>query len=727
MTVRPAQPSAPPSVRRVLTLLVAACILPIVVVLAVLIINFYRKEEARLVDNTLNHARHISAAADREVRGTQLALQVLAGSHLLQSGDLRSFHARISAMVDKLHVDSILLIDLDGQILLSSLRPYGSPLARLGDTPLLQRTRSSGQPGVSGIFIGPLAGAPIITIAVPVMRDGKMIMSLNATVTPATLQPLLFEQKFPDSWRAGIVDQQFRIITRSHDMARLAGQQLPAELRQPLSRERSSMFESYTLEGRRSLFVYHRSSQTGWTAILGIPHDELTAPLRRSLFWLITLSVITLALGSTCALWLARRVTRSIQALIAPALAVGQAVPLPLPRLYFSEARELAQALQIAARDLQRARADSSESEQRLALAARAAHLGIWTRDLRQQQIWVSPAWRELFGFTGEQALTLDDLLARVHPADRQQVQRTLDSTLFGANRYDMEFRIELPSGGQRWISSHGSVEFDRQQRPTLVRGVSLDITGRKQAELDLQQKQKEVTHLARVAMLGELSGALAHELNQPLTAILSNAQAAQRFLNMPMPDLTEVQEILHDIVTEDQRAGAIIARLRSLFGKHDAQRQRISAQSLIDSVLHLISNDLIHQRLTLRTELCKETLTLEADPVQLQQVLLNLLMNACDAQSQHLEQSNVIELRSAHVGQTLQLSISDSGGGIPAEALEQIFTPFYTTKARGMGLGLSICRSIVDAHGGRLWAENNTHGGATFHLRLPLAELAQP
>ncbi|MYN46022.1 PAS domain-containing protein [Pseudoduganella sp. FT93W] len=727
MTDRPAQPSTPPSVRRVLTLLVAACIVPIVLVLAVLMINFYRKEEARLIDNTLSHARHISTAADREVRSTQLALQVLAGSHLLQDRDLRAFHARIGAVVDKLHVDSILLIDLDGRILLSSLRPYGSPLAQLSDTPLLQQTRNSGQPGVSGIFTGPLTRQPIITIAVPVIEHGKVVMSLNATVTPATLQPLLFEQKTPDSWRAGIVDQQYRIITRSHDMAKLAGQQLPAELRQPLSRVNESMFESYTLEGRRSLFVYQRSEQTGWTSILCIPHDELTAPLRRSLFWLITLSVITLALGISCALWLARRVTRSIHALIAPALAVGQAVPLPLPRLYFREARELAQALQIAARDLQRARAESSESEQRLALAARAAHLGIWTRDLRQQHIWVSQAWRELFGFSDSAPLTLEDLLARVHPADRQHVQRTLDSTLFGATRYDMEFRIELPSGCQRWISSHGSVEFDRHQRPTLVRGVSLDITSRKQAELDLQQKQKEVTHLARVAMLGELSGALAHELNQPLTAILSNAQAAQRFLSQPAPDLPEVQEILNDIVTEDQRAGAIIARLRALFGKHDAQRQRISAQSLIDSVLHLISNDLIHQRLTLRTALCAETLTLEADPVQLQQVLLNLLMNACDAQSQQLEHSNVIELRSTHVGHTLQLSISDSGGGIPPAALDQIFTPFYTTKARGMGLGLSICRSIVDAHGGRLWAENNGHGGATFHLRLPLAEVSQP
>lgn len=726
MTVRSVQPSSPPSVRHVLMLLVVACILPVVVVLAVMLVNFYHKEEARQIENTLSHARHISTAADREVRGTQLALQVLAASQLLQKRDLQAFHQRISATVDKLHVDSILLLDLDGRILLTTLRPYGSPLAQLSNAPLLQRTRQTGMPGVSGIFIGPIAGQPIVTIAVPVFDNGKMVMSLNATVRPSTLQPLLFEQERPDSWCAGIVDEQFRIITRSHDLARLAGQQLPAELRQPLSREKESVFESVTFEGQRSLFVYHRSTQTGWTTILTIPQDELLTPLHSSLFWLITMSVAALALGTTCALWLARRVTHSLQSLIAPALAVGQAVPLPLQRLYIREASELSQALQIASRDLQRARADNSENEQRLALATRAAHLGVWTRDLRLQKIWVSPAWCELFGFNEVHELTLEEILARVNSADRHHVQRTFDSTMFGAARYDIEFRIELLNGCQRWISSHGVVEFDRHQRPALVRGVSLDITSRKQAELDLQQKQKEVTHLARVAMLGELSGALAHELNQPLTAILSNAQAAQRFLRQPSPNLSEIKEILADIVTEDQRAGAIIERLRSLFIKHDAQRQRISAQSLIDSVLHLISTDLIHQRLTLRTALCAETMTLEADPVQLQQVLLNLLMNACDAQSQQRERSNVIELRSAHVGHMFHLSISDSGGGIPTEALEQIFTPFYTTKARGMGLGLSICRSIVDAHGGRLWAENNDYGGATFQLRLPLAAAHQ-
>ncbi|MBY0555955.1 MAG: PAS domain-containing protein, partial [Burkholderiaceae bacterium] len=560
---------------------------------------------------------------------------------------------------------------------------------------------------------------------VPVLQDGKVVQTLNATISPARLQPLLFEQKLPASWRAGIVDQQFRIITRSHDMERLAGQQLPAELRQPLSDSRNAMFVSQTLEGRRAYFVYSRSSQTGWTAILAIPHDELTAPLNRTLFWLITVSVITLGLGSGCALWLARRISGSIQSLVVPALTVGHAAPLPLPRLYFREAQELAQALQIAALDLQRARADSSESAQRLALAARAAHMGIWTRDLLHHRIWVSDAWRELFGFSADQQPGLDDLLARVHPADRYIVQRTLDSTLYGAPRYHMEFRIELPDGSVRWISSHGSVEMDQLQRPALVRGVSLDITDRKQAEFDLQQKQKEVTHLARVAMLGELSGALAHELNQPLTAILSNAQAAQRFLAQPQPDLLELADILSDIVAEDQRAGAIIARLRTLFSKHDTPRQRMAVQSLIDSVVHLLSNDLIHQRLNLHIELSAEPLTLEADPVQLQQVLINLLMNACDAQSQHLQRGSTITLRTARVGDAVQISVIDSGGGIPADALERVFTPFYTTKQRGMGLGLSICRSIVDAHAGRLWVENNQVHGASFHLLLPLAQPA--
>jgi C4-dicarboxylate-specific signal transduction histidine kinase len=258
------------------------------------------------------------------------------------------------------------------------------------------------------------------------------------------------------------------------------------------------------------------------------------------------------------------------------------------------------------------------------------------------------------------------------------------------------------------------------------VRGVSLDITARKLAELDAQQKQKEVTHLGRLAVLGELSGALAHELNQPLTAILSNAQAARRFLERQPPDLAEIDEILRDIVDEDRRAGEVIQRLRRLFDKGGTPRTLVDLNQLTRDVIRLLRNDLINHGIAVHTELSATPVIASADAVQLQQVLINLLMNACDAMAGAAPDDAVIVVRCATVGtedEAVQLSVVDRGAGIPGADLAHIFDPFYTTKERGMGLGLSICRNIVAAHDGQLWAENNPDVGASVHLRLPQAK----
>jgi len=322
----------------------------------------------------------------------------------------------------------------------------------------------------------------------------------------------------------------------------------------------------------------------------------------------------------------------------------------------------------------------------------------------------------------------LADLLGRVHADDRPHVAQTLDSVRLGAPRYDIEYRIVLPDGGLRWIGSQGSVEFDNSGHPALVRGVSLDITARKLAELDARQKQKEVTHLSRLAVLGELSGALAHELNQPLTAILSNAQAARRFMAQQPPDLAEVDEILDDIIAEDQRAGAVIERLRRLFDKSETPRAPVHLHRLAEDVIHLLRNDLINHGMVVHTDYAATAATVCADAVQLQQVLINLLMNACDAMAGALPAHAVITVRTAPEGlDAVRLSVIDSGSGIADADLARIFEPFFSTKARGMGLGLSICRNIVAAHQGRLWADNNPDGGASVHLRLPLAHEPAP
>jgi PAS domain S-box-containing protein len=713
----------PLAVRASLAWLVLGCIVPMAAVSAYLIVDFYARERTQIINNTVGQARAVMAAVDRDFDSTQAALQALATSRLLQDGDMAGFHAQAREALVNLRADSIVVVGADGALLLSTRRPYGAELPRLPATPLLKRILETGKPGVSDLFLGPLAGQQIYTIGVPLRRDGRVEMSLNATAAPDALGALLMQQQLPPDWRAAILDRNGRVAARSHDIQRFLGLKVSQALSNALAGASEGVLESRTLDGIPVLTVYSRSPASGWSAALGIPLDVLTGGLRRSLTWLVVVTLAALAAGLALAWRIGGGIAGSVHALIGPAMAVGRGEVQVLPPLAIREAVALGAALQSAAASVRAAQAATRESEQRLALVADAAHLGIWVRDLLRQEIWVSDTWRELFGFAPGEAVTLAALLQRVHPDDRAAVQRTLNLSGLQGSRYDIEFRVELPDGAVRWIGSHGSVEWSSDGNPALVRGVSLDISKRKLAELDVQQKRKEVMHLARVAMLGELSGALAHELNQPLTAILSNAQAAQRFLRREPPELGEVDEILQDIVDEDQRAGEIIRRLRRLFGNRETMRQQVSANELVVGVVRILRNDLLNHGVALSVELAPAPLVLQADEVQLQQVLINLLVNACDAMVAAADGGRAITVRvAAEPDEQLHISVSDCGPGIAPAVLERLFEPFYTTKENGMGLGLSICRGIVGAHGGRLWAENGAQGGAVFHLCLPLA-----
>lgn len=247
-----------------------------------------------------------------------------------------------------------------------------------------------------------------------------------------------------------------------------------------------------------------------------------------------------------------------------------------------------------------------------------------------------------------------------------------------------------------------------------------VDISARRALERATAEQRDELAHLSRVAMLGELAGSLAHELNQPLTAILSNAQAAQRFLAQRPPRVDQIDEILSDIVKSDHRARAVIQRLRAMLRKEESKHQALDLNDMVEESLRLMRSDLLNRGVTLGTALAPGLPRVSGDRNQLQQVLLNLLMNACDAMdAQPTERRLRVVTRSNAPGR-VEITVSDRGTGIPAAELERIFEPFVTTKAKGIGLGLVICRSIVAAHGGRLWATNNAHRGATLHCELP-------
>ena len=361
------------------------------------------------------------------------------------------------------------------------------------------------------------------------------------------------------------------------------------------------------------------------------------------------------------------------------------------------------------------------ESERRMDLAANAADLALWVWDIARDEIWTTDKGRDLFGFAKAEPQDFAHFAERLHPDDHDPVRSAVAAAFENGGEYHSEYRVLSGAQPLRWIAARGRVEFAADRRPLRMRGVSIDITARKQAEQEVQDRRAELTHLSRVAMLGELSGSLAHELNQPLTAILSNAQAAQRFLARPELDRAELEEILGDIVDADRHAGEVIRSLRLLLKKGEVRRQPLDANEVVREVLNLVRSDLLNHRVASETELAPDLPAVSGDRVQLQQVLLNLVMNACDAMAGSDGAVRLLCVSTRWIaGEGVRVSVRDHGHGIPGDSLGRVFEPFFTTKPHGLGLGLAVCRSILSAHGGGLSADNHPGGGAVFHFILP-------
>jgi PAS domain S-box-containing protein len=249
------------------------------------------------------------------------------------------------------------------------------------------------------------------------------------------------------------------------------------------------------------------------------------------------------------------------------------------------------------------------------------------------------------------------------------------------------------------------------------------DITARKCAELEADAQRRQLAHLSRVSTLGELSGALAHELSQPLTAVLTNAQAARHFLDRTPLNVEQLRGALDDIIRNDKRAGAVIDRLRALLRKGDSARQPLDVSEVAREVLDLAYGELTSRRILVKTALSRTTPLVLGDRVQLQQVVLNLVLNACDAMNNTHAPDRQLVLSTTADDAAVELAVSDRGPGIPDGQLERVFEPFVTFREHGLGLGLAISRSIVTSHGGSIKAENNVDGGATFRFLLPVAD----
>jgi len=368
------------------------------------------------------------------------------------------------------------------------------------------------------------------------------------------------------------------------------------------------------------------------------------------------------------------------------------------------------------------------ESEKRMQLATSAAALGFWEWKLRPDDVWFSKEACAMMGLAPTEQFDFTRFMSQVHPDDRDEIDHSVQSAVRGRTEFEGEFRVLGADGETRWLNARGRVEPSEAGDTQMMRGILFDITERKRLEFDLAQQRNELAHLSRVTMLGELSGSLAHELNQPLAAILSNAQAAQRVLARTPDDQEQLREILADIVEDDKRAGEVISRLRLLLKKDELSHEPLDLKEVVEDVLRLMRSDFLNREVAVRETYATDVPEVYGDRVQLQQVFLNLFMNASDAMDGVARPQKIIEvaLVAGEKGY-VEVRVIDQGKGIPKEDLERIFEPFVTTKPHGMGLGLSVCQTIVAVHGGQLWATNNSEHGATMHLALPMnSEKAQ-
>ena len=363
------------------------------------------------------------------------------------------------------------------------------------------------------------------------------------------------------------------------------------------------------------------------------------------------------------------------------------------------------------------------EREARINLAAESADLAFWILYPGQNAAWMSEKGRRIYGFDSNLPLTCDLLLSRVHPDERADVKAAYDRACALSGTFESEHRLLLPYGKTRWVIMRGRCLKDEEGNLLETIGVTLDVSAQKQANLQLQHQREEMAHRNRVSLMGEMTASFAHELNQPLTAIANTASAARRFIERGNIDPALLQQLLHDMVADSQRAGEVIRGIRSLVRKELGVRTLLDLNAVITDTVRLVSSDVLSRESVVTPELDPQLPQVNATLVQIQQVLLNLIMNALDAMEglPPVERRIIISTRSDN-GDVAEVRVRDFGTGLPKEKPDKAFDHFFSTKQKGMGMGLAIVRSIIEAHGGTIVGENAPDRGASMIVRLPAA-----
>lgn len=360
--------------------------------------------------------------------------------------------------------------------------------------------------------------------------------------------------------------------------------------------------------------------------------------------------------------------------------------------------------------------------EYELSVVTQFVGAGVWRWEPKRNRLRLSSAADKLMGRGGNASIeTLSEFLQNFCSEDRNDLERRILNAAESDAGFDAEARIQSHGKTPRWVR----VQAEAVREHSLPNGVGVitDISAQKRHESQINQMHDELARCVRGEVIGGLSGALVHELKQPLAAILSNAQAAERMLRRSPIDITELTQTIQDIIADDSRAGDVIIHLRSLFRNDDKVWDIWNINDIVSEALKVLNWSLEQRQTKLIFNGASEPLNVRGNRVQLQQVILNLVVNAAEAMSEKLSGERLVKIETYRDGGVVIVAVKDSGSGVPEEIQGRIFDPFFTTKAQGLGLGLSICRSIVSAHRGWLEVTSERDHGATFVVNLPMAQ----
>jgi PAS domain S-box-containing protein len=363
-------------------------------------------------------------------------------------------------------------------------------------------------------------------------------------------------------------------------------------------------------------------------------------------------------------------------------------------------------------------------SEGYLAEAQKLSHTGSWAYDVASRHlVYCSEENFRLFGYDPASDLPSNaEWAARLHPEDRAAALEIMRRQLEKPSGYEVDYRVVHPDGTIKYIHGVAHPVFNSSGDLIEFVGTHIDMTERKEAEQARFDAQNELAHANRVATIGQLTASIAHEVNQPVGALVTNAHAALRLLKAEPPDLNQVSEALDDIIKDGRRVSDVIDRVRALVKKRSRQSEPLDINEVITETIALTRGEMLKSCISLEVHLARHLPSVRGDRVQLQQVTMNLIMNAIEAMSSIDMPTRQLRIDAGADSENhIVVTVRDSGATLKPECLDRFFEPFYSTKSNGMGIGLSICRSIVETHGGRIWATANTDRGATLHVSLPI------